>query len=129
MNENTSTTEESNTSSSYSNNSSLTAVSVDHVIEQNKQMFSALTSAMESAISGMGNQVHLSVNKLTDAVTHLTTQHAKNLVRDDHSPESSDNGEDLEGEGYNDTIHLHAEDRTLYEESPSAESFYKKAKS
>ena len=131
MSENQNVTDQALAEKSNSENSQNSSVSIDDMLEQNKKMFSALTSAMETAISGIGKHVHLSVNKLTDAVNTLTTHHANKLARVGHDPPPSESSDDEEGGesgdevGGNDTVRLHAEDRALYNESISADAFLK----
>ena len=70
------------------------------IIESNKAMFSALTGVLQKTLTSMGTQLHEhsrcqmeQVNKLTEAVTQMTSSHNVNKLaaRSTADPENSDN--------------------------------------
>ena len=78
------------------------------IIESNEAMFSALTEALQRTFTSMGTQLDEhskcqteQVNKLTEAVTQMTSSHNANRVAarstaDTENSDNSDSGEDDE---------------------------------
>ena len=116
----------------YTNPNSLAA---GDIIESNKAMFSALTEVLQKTLTSMGTRLHEhsrcqmeQVNKLTEAVTQMTSLHnANNLAaRSTADPENSDNsdsGEDNEENDRRNRVTIHETDCSLYNETDLAASF------
>ena len=122
----------SNSQSTYTTPNSLAA---GDLIESSKAMFSALTEVLQKTLTSMGTQLHEhskcqmeQVNKLTEAVTQLTSSHnvTKLAARSAADPENSDNsdsGEDDEENDRQNRVTIHETDRSLYNEIDLVISF------
>ena len=98
-------------------------------------MFSALTEVLQKTLTSMGTQLHEhskcqmeQINKLTDAVTQMTSSHNANKLaaRSTVDPGNSDNpdsGEDGEENDRHNRVTIHETDRSLYNETDLAASF------
>ena len=86
----------SNSQSTYTTSNSLAA---GDIIASNKAILNSLTEVLHKTLTSMGTQLHEhsqcqmeQVNKLTEAVTQLTSLHnANKLARTIADPENSDN--------------------------------------
>ena len=102
-------------------------------IESNKVMFSILTDVLQKNLASMGTQLHelfkcqmKQVNKLTGAVTQLTSLHNANTlaarsIADQENSENSDSGEDDVANDGRNRVTIHKTDRSL--ETSLAASF------
>ena len=98
-------------------------------------MFSALTEVLQNTLTSMGTQLHEhsksqmeQVNKLTEAVTQMTSSYNANKLaaRSTADPENSDNsdsGEDDEENDRQNRVTIHETDLSLYNETVLAASF------
>ena len=122
------------TSSSQSTNTTPNSLAAGDIIENNEAMFSALTEVLQKTLTSMGTQLHEhfkcqmeQVNKLTEAVTQMTSSHNANKLaaRSTADPENSDNsdsGEDDEENDRRNMVTIHETDRSLYNETDLAAS-------
>ena len=113
----------------------LNSLAAGDIIESNKAMFSASTEVLQKTLTSMGTQLHEhskcqmeQVNKLTEAVTQMTSSHNANKLaaRSTAHPENSDNsdsGEDDEENDRRNRVTIHETDRSLYNETNLAASF------
>ena len=98
-------------------------------------MFSALTEVLQKTLTSMGTQLHEyskyqmeQVNKLTEAVTQLTSSNNANKLtaRNTADPENSDNSDSREHDEENDrrkSVTIHETDRSFYNKTNLAASF------
>ena len=118
--------------STYTTPNSLAA---GDIIKSNKAMFSVLTEVLQKTITSMGTELHEhskcqmeQVNKLTEAVTEMTSLHNVNKLaaRSTADPENFDDsgsGKDDEENDRRNRVTIHETDRTLYNETDLAASF------
>ena len=122
----------SNSQSAYTTTNSLAAGDIS---ESNKAMFSVSTEFLQKTLTSMGTQLHEhskcqmeQVNKLTEAVTQMTSSHNANKLaaRSTADPENSDNSDSGEDDEVNDRrnrVTIHETDRSFYNETDVAASF------
>lgn len=116
-------------SQGLSNNVNSQNISIEQILQCNEKLAQLMTSAMEVTINNLGNRMNQHVNNLTEAV-HSLASSSSNKLGEDHvqqqSPESADNSDSGQGrsgqvdprpDNDDDTISLHAGDRSLYQES------------
>ena len=113
----------------------LNSLAAGDIIESNKAMFSASTEVLQKTLTSMGTQLHEhskcqmeQVNKLTEAVTQMTSSHNVNKLaaRSTAHPDNSDNldsGEDDEENDRPNRATIHEADCSLYNETNLAASF------
>ena len=122
-------------SSSQSTYTTPNSLAAGDIIESNNAMFSVLTEVLQKTITSMGTELHEhskcqmeQVNKLTEAVTEMTSSHNANKLaaRSTADPENSDDsgsGEDDEENDRRNRVIIHETDRSLFNETDLAASF------
>ena len=98
-------------------------------------MFSVLTEDLQKTLTSMGTKLHEhskcqmeQVNKLTEAVTQMTSLHNANKlaarsIDDPENSDISDSGEDDKVNDGRNKVTIHETDRSLYNETDLAVSF------
>ena len=116
----------SNSQSTYTTPNSPTA---GDIINSNKAIFRALTEVLKKTLTSMGIQLHEhskcqmeELNKLTEAVTHMTSSHNANTlaarsIADPENSDNSDSGEDDEESDRRNRVTIHETDRSPYNET------------
>ena len=119
----------SNSQSTYTTPNFLAA---GDIIESNKAMFSALTKVLQKTLTSTGTHLHEhskcrmeQVNKLTEAVTQLTSLHNahKLAARSTADPENSDNSDSGEDNDRQNRVTIQEMDCSLYNKTDLAASF------
>ena len=122
----------SNIQATYTTSNSLAA---GDIIESNKTMFSALTDVLQKTVTSIGTQLHKhtkcqmeQVNKLTQAVTQITSSYSANKLAerstaDSENSDNSDSGEDDEVNDKRNRVIIYETDRSLYNKTDLAASF------